>query len=154
MTDTFDAILERIEKEISPFEGYKKSLAQLAKLPPGYALCFSFHHVNADISNGGISQLYGNSTWPLIHMAQRAAEFSGSKQLAFLLKQIIFYYHRKGRSRLKRELSTTYFESIDSNWDRTLSELEDEYFSLEQERESLVKRLISENPLLFTSEKT
>jgi hypothetical protein len=80
MTNTFDTIFERIDKEISPFKGYKKSLAQLAILPPGYALCFAFHYTNADISNGGISQLYGNSTWQLIHMAQRAAEIAGSKK--------------------------------------------------------------------------
>ncbi len=72
-------IFSRIDETIEPFTNYRKTLDDLRSLPPGYAMCFASHYVQADIFSGGISQLDGNSTWALILDAVAAAENAGSQ---------------------------------------------------------------------------
>ncbi|MDX1926316.1 MAG: DUF4375 domain-containing protein, partial [Pirellulaceae bacterium] len=98
-------VYETIEATIKPFTGHKKALEKLQALPRGYSLCYAYHYVQEDILNGGISQLYSNSTWSLILEAENAANIAGQKNIAALLRQIVYYYHKKGRS--KHKLSIT-----------------------------------------------
>src|SRR5262245_36872986 len=102
---TSDQVFKEIDRLIEPFESYKKSLAKLAVAPPGYAYCFAFSYVSADILNGGISQLYGNSTWCLIPDAIMAAEAASETKISQALREIVYYYHRKGRSKLSRRMT-------------------------------------------------
>lgn len=151
-----EAVFNRIDEIIEPFSSYKNALADLESLPRGYSLCFAFHYVHADILNGGISQLYGNSTWPLIIDAEEAAREAGVEAVACLLREIMYYYHLKGRSKLKRRLTDEYFAGISKNWQKSLPALDDEYFSLEDEAITVIPALCKYHETLFesSSEKT
>ncbi|MDH5738772.1 MAG: DMP19 family protein [Nitrospira sp.] len=142
---TAESVFERIDKEISPFNGYKEALAALERLTPGYKYCFAFHYVDADICNGGITQLYENPTWVLITTAVEACNCAGAFELEMLLRQVVLYYHQRGRSRLKKKLCPDFFDGLDLSTKKTLSELEDEYLSLEPERIAIVSRLAESN---------
>ncbi|MBI2477430.1 MAG: DUF4375 domain-containing protein [Planctomycetia bacterium] len=142
-------VFERIDDVIEPFDNYKQALEDLRDLPRGYALCFAFHYVHSDIFNGGISQLYGNSTWCLILSAIDAADTVGSSKLATVLREIVYYYHRKGRSKLKRRITDDYFNNIPRGWNKSLEELEEEYLELEPECEKVVSTLCHRHEELF-----
>ncbi len=113
-----EAVFDRIDETIEPFTTYRKALDELRALPLGYAMCFSFHHVHADIFNGGISQLYSNSTWALILDAAAAAESAGVHEASRVLREIVYYYHKKGRSKLKRRIDNDYFADVQDDWDK------------------------------------
>ena len=147
-------VFEEIERKIKPFQGYKPALVSLECLPPGYSLCFAFHYVDADLSNGGNSQLYSNSTWCLILTAQRAAEVAAANELSSVIKEIVYYYHRKGRSKLKRSIPDGYFNDMPKNWDKSLSDLENDYFALDSQREQIIETLCRTRADLFNVQKT
>ncbi len=138
-----------IEETIKPFTGYKKALQKLQALPRGYTLCFAFHYVHADILNGGVSQLYSNSTWALILEAENAANTAGLKNIATLLREIVYYYHTKGRSKLKLSIAEDYFAELPSKWDKSLEELDDEYLALEGAANSVILNLCRDHQHLF-----
>src|SRR6476469_7308710 len=115
---TSDHVFKKIDGLIEPFKSYKESLAKLAGSPPGYAYCFAFAYVRADILNGGISQLYGNSTWCLVPDAIKAAEAASEPKIAQVLTEIVYYYHRKGRSKLTRRISDADFKSMRKTWNK------------------------------------
>ena len=142
-------VFNRIDEVIEPFTDYRKALDNLRALPRGYAMCFASHYVQADIFNGGISQLYGNSTWALILDAVAAAENAGVKPVADVLKQIVYYYHKRGRSKLKRRIEDNYFDDMPDDWDKSLEQLDDEYFELGSECEKIVPALCTEREDLF-----
>ena len=143
-------VFNRIDEAIEPFENYRKALDVLRQLPPGYAMCFASHYVHADILNGGISQLYANSTWSLILDAIDAAEKGGVSTVAKVLKEIVFYYHQSGRSKLKRRISEGYFNDMPDNWSKTFEQLDDEYFDLESEVETVIPNLCKNHPEFFS----
>jgi hypothetical protein len=148
---TLRAIWKRIDEETTPSRGYKSDLEYLQSIAPGYAYCFAFRFVDADICNGGFSQLYGNSTWPLTLVAQQAAAQAGAMGVARVLKEAIFYFHRTGRSRFKRQVPDGFFDGIGKTWNKSLSDLEDEYYALSSERDELEQRIVQRNPKLFDS---
>jgi predicted acyl esterase len=94
--------------------------------------CFAYHYVGADIINGGISQLYGYSTWSLILTAIKACQQAKAGEEERLLKEIVLYYHQKGRSRLEKQLPENSFDDIKQPMEKSLSQLEDEYYALNQ----------------------
>ncbi|MBM3966583.1 MAG: DUF4375 domain-containing protein [Planctomycetes bacterium] len=143
-------VFERIDATIEPFTDYKTALRDLEALPRGYSLCFAFHHVHSDILNGGISQLYSNSTWSLILHAERTAHEAGFSNVSTLLREIVYYYHLKGRSKLKRDVTEDYFTSLPSNWGKTLKQLDDEYCDIEQDANSVIVTLCRDHQSLFT----
>jgi hypothetical protein len=149
---TVEAVFDKIDKQISPFQGYKESLLKLKSLPPGFGCCFAFHYVDADICNGGISQLYANSTWSLLLTAIAACQHAGTIELEHVLKQIVLYYHQKGRSRFKKQLSEDFFEGLERPMNKSLSELDDEYFALESERQKVVGCLVKTESLYLWGE--
>ncbi|MCA8988129.1 MAG: DUF4375 domain-containing protein [Planctomycetaceae bacterium] len=144
-----EAVFARIEEVTEPFSSYKNALNALASLPRGYTLCFAFHYVNADIWNGGISQLHGNSTWTMIPDAVEAAEAADNHRVASLLREVIYYYHQKNRSKLKRRITDDYFKSIPSGWQKTLAMLDDEYFAMEDQANAVISDLCSHKRSLF-----
>jgi hypothetical protein len=148
---TPSAIWKRIEKETTPSQGYGEDLKRLQALPPGYAYCFAFRYVDADICNGGFSQLYSNSTWPLTLSAYHAAVQAKAPKVARILKEVIYYYHRAGRSRFKRQIADEFFDDLPKAWSRSLSLLEDDYFALESERNEVERRLMERGAELFDS---
>lgn len=144
-------LFEKIDGIIEPFTDYPDALKRLGKHPLGFRYCFAFHYVNAEIQNGGISQLYRNSTWCLMPDAIAAVEAVGSIELQKLLVEIVFYYHRQNNSRLKRRIDEKIFDSIEENWDKTLRQLDDEFFGLETIAENVIPRLCSEHQQLFVT---
>jgi len=139
-----ERVFERIDAAVSPFTTYETALKKLRSLPLGYSLCFAFQYVNADIANGGVSQLYSNSTWPLILDAEQAAREAGAPKVAALLREIVYYYHLKGRSRLTRCLPDEYFASMPSAWNKSLKQLDEAYAGLEDDAGSVILRLCRE----------
>ena len=144
-----DQVFSRIDAAIEPFRDYKSALRDLGELPRGYALCFAFHYVHSDILNGGISQLYSNSTWSLVVDAEDAAQQAGLQAVSSLLREIVYYYHRQGRSKHKRRLGEDYFSEIPSGWDKSLSQLDDQYFAMEDDANEVVLKLCKNRPDLF-----
>ena len=126
-------VWSRIESTTKGSLSYKDSLAKLQALPSGYKFLFSLHYVDADILNGGFNQLHQNSTWALIVTAIEAAKAFGFPRWATLLKSVVYYYHRKGRSRLKRQIGSDYFSDIDTSSVQSFQELEDEYFEFSEQ---------------------
>ena len=145
-----DRVFERIDAAIEPFTDYKTALQDLQALPRGYSLCFAFHYVHADILNGGISQLYSNSTWSLILQAEQAAHEAGVAKVSTLLRAILHYYHLKGRSKHKRSITDDYFTSLPSNCDKSLKQLDDDYFDIEDDANSVILTLCRDHQSLFT----
>jgi hypothetical protein len=145
-----DDVFETIEATIEPFTGYKKALQKLQALPRGYSLCFAYHYVHADILNGGISQLYSNSTWSLILQAEIAASLAGMTNVSTLLREIVYYYHVKGRSKHKLSIAEDYFAELRPNWSKSLKELDDEYFTLEDEANSVILTLCRDHQHVFS----
>ena len=142
-------VFDRIDSLIEPFDSYKQALGDLRDIPPGFAYCFAIHYVHADIFNGGISQLHGNSTWCLILDAIDGANAAKVTNVAQVLREIVYYYHSKGRSKLKRRISDGYFDGMPSDWDKSLATLEDDYFALESEIENLIPTLCEKHETLF-----
>ncbi len=143
-------VFDTIEATIKPFSGYSRALQKLKALPHGYTLCFAFHYVHAEILNGGISQLYSNSTWSLILEAEKAAMTAGLKNVATLLREIVYYYHTHGRSKLKLAITEEYFAELPPNWNRSLEELDNEYFALEDVANSVILNLCRDHQHLFS----
>lgn len=146
-----EQVFERIESVVGARSNPRTARDRLSALPLGYLLCFAYSQVQSEIDNGGISQLYSNSTWALIVDAERAAREADVASVSNLLREIIYYYHLKGRSKLKRSLQEGFFDSIPNDWNRSLSELEDEYFSLE-EVNSVILILCRDHQALFAED--
>jgi hypothetical protein len=145
------AIWKRIEQETTPPLGYGEDLKRLQAIAPGYGYCFAFRYVDADICNGGFSQLYANSTWPLTLSAYEAAVLADAPEVALILKEAIYFYHRTGRSRFKRQLSGDFFDEMPKGWGKSLSLLDDEYYALDGERSHVEERLVLRRIELFDS---
>jgi hypothetical protein len=144
-----ETMLAKIDATIAPFTRYEEALEKLQSLPKGYALCFAAHHVVSEIMNGGAPQLYANSTWPLILTAEQAAREAGVPEVALVLREIVYYHHQKGRSRLERQLGDDFFASIPGGWDKSLKQLNDEFFGVADDAESVVQRLRRDRRELF-----
>lgn len=144
-----EKVFERIESTIEPFSDYKSALRDLEALPRGYALCFAFHHVHADILNGGISQFYSNATWALILQAEQAAHEARTSSVSTTLREIVYFYHNKGRSKHKRSLPGDYFDALPVNWNKSLAQLEGQYFGIEDDASSVIPSLCRDHLSLF-----
>lgn len=154
-----DEVHQRIDSIIDPFQSYlsyPRARESLMHAPPGFRYVFALWFVDADIKNGGIYQLYSNSTWCLIPDAVEGAEALRLSALAQVLREIIYYYHRGGRSKLKRRLSADYFTGIRSDWSKTLAQLEDEFYAVlpppQQSMADLLEQPVPTHPNLFAEE--
>lgn len=141
------AVWETIDAATESAKGYKDALLKLSSLPPGYSLYFAFHYVNADIRNGGFAQLYKNSTWHLILAATEASRVAGTPGVERIFRQAVLYYEQQGRSRLKTRLTDDFFTGINQPMERSLNEIEDEFFSMKAERHALLPALLANTSL-------
>jgi hypothetical protein len=140
---TEETLWRDLDKRIAPFKGYREALATLkASAPRGYALVFSFHYVDADILNGGISQLNANPTWSLLLEAVDAANVAGCADVDRVLRQALLYYHERGRSRFKKSITDEFFAGLDRPMSKSLRQLDEDYYALEEERRSVVSNLL------------
>lgn len=144
-----DAVFDRFDSEIGPHDDCKAALRKVQSLPPGYALCFAHDYVHSDICNGGISQAYSNSTWSLMLIAEQAAHRAGANNVSMLMREIVYYYHLKGRSKHKRNIPADYFAALPSEWDKSLKQLDDEHFRLESEINAVILTLCRDHTELF-----
>ena len=138
---TPDSIFEQIDTALEGANSYREAIVLLKSLPPGYLQCFAFQNVDSDICNGGISQLHSNSTWALMPFAVTACDTAQADSLSLLLREIILYYHQRGRSKLKRHIGDDYFSGVPQLMEKTLDQLEDEYFELESARRQVVEQI-------------
>jgi len=130
-----EAIHDRIDQAIEPFSSYKKALSDLSDLPDGYRYVFATNYVYACLLNGGIYSHHAGSAWCLTPDAIEAARAVGQTKVAQFLLEVVYYYHRQGRSKLKRRMDDSAFADIPADWDRSLADLEGELFSSEYEAE-------------------
>jgi len=144
---TKEALWQTIDEATIHFKSYKETFKRLSMLSQGYALCFAFHYVDAEIINGGISQLYSNPTWSLVLAAIEACHRAKSTKLEQILREVVLYYHQRDRSRLKRQLTEEFFAGIKRPMAKSLSELEDEYNALDQEKGMVIPILLSDESL-------
>jgi len=145
---TQEIVWQKIDKATTPFTGYKEALNILSTtLPLGYSLYFALHYVNADLLNGGISQLNSNPTWSLILTAIKACQQASAPKIEYLLKEIVLYYYQRGRSRLKKEIPDGFFDGFDQPLAKSLTELEDEYYAQDKNVENVLTMLRSDESL-------
>ncbi|MBM83765.1 MAG: hypothetical protein CMJ78_24680 [Planctomycetaceae bacterium] len=110
------------------FKSYKQAVTGFDGAPIGFKYIFSIDYVDADIRNGGIYQLHHNSTWHLILDAIEGTKVVGFDKLSETLREILFYYHRNGRSKMKKRIPDNYFDDMPDNWDKDLDKLEGQYY--------------------------
>lgn len=122
---------------------YRETLAELDAMPRGFGLCFAFNCVDADIANGGFSQLRRNSTWSLVLRAIDACELASASATQRVLRQGVQYFHEQGRSGLKRQLTDSFFEGLEHPVRSSLAELDDAHFEALEERRTVIHRLIA-----------
>lgn len=141
---TEESVFETIDEVTAKADAqtYMDHLRALSVLPPGYGRCFAFNSVNADLCNGGIDQLRKNSTWQLVPTAIAACRSAGTESLERLLREIVLYYHERGRSKLARQLTDDYFAGIDRPLTKSIATMQTEYFR-NKERETVVSRLVA-----------
>ncbi len=144
-----EQVFDRIDAAISPFSNYKTARRQLQSLPTGYLLCFAFHYVQAELLNGGVSQLYSSSTWSLILDAEEAAHVAGVAGVSTLLREIVYYYHLKGRSKHKRRIDDDYFSPLSTNWGKSLQQLDNNWYDTEDAANSVIRILCRDHQSLF-----
>lgn len=153
--DALRPIFRSIYDAIGRFRTYKGALASLGSSPSGYRYLFALNHVDADIRNGGIYQLYSNSTWHLMPDAIEGANSFGCRKLGGVLKEIVYYYHRDGRSKLRRKLPQSFFDNMPSIWNKSLGQLEDEYYHCfakgTRNVADIFRRALKRYPTLFAS---
>ncbi len=136
------------------FESHRMAVSGFETHPPGLKYIYATHYVDAEIRNGGISELHGNSAWVLMPDAIEGMNRFGCRKLSECLKEIVYYYHRKGRSKLKRRITDEYFSDLPPRWNKSLDVLEDQYYSsfrrLKTDNVSdLWDRALTKTPKLF-----
>jgi hypothetical protein len=122
-----DELLSKVFAVAEQFTSHRGALAGFDGYPEGYRQVYALRHVDAEIRNGGIYQLYANTTWCLILDAISGLQAFGLTQLADTLKGIVFYYHKSNRSRLKRRMPEDFFKDFKPGA-TSLADLEDEYY--------------------------
>ena len=126
--DPIEQLLDTIFAVADKFASHRDALTGFNGFPDGYIQIYALHYVDAEIRNGGIYQLYANSTWCLVLDAIQGCEQFGFDQLADALKGIVYYYHKNGRSKLKRRIPKEFFLAYTPT-STTLPDLEDQYYS-------------------------
>ncbi len=136
------------------YRSHRQAIDGFDSHPVGYRYVYATNFVDVEIRNGGISQLYGNSSWGLMIDAIEGPQAFGYRKLSLTLKEIVFYYHRKGRSKLKRRTPEGFFDNLKPRWNKSLSTLEDDYYQCFRQLKAndiwdLWARAIEKKPQLF-----
>ncbi len=146
-------VAARVDAIIEPFVSYAKARDALFQAHfPGLLYYFALQYVDADIRNGGIYQLHSNSTGCLILDAEGGARAFRQRRLADVLKEIIYYYDSRGRSRLRKRIPPDYFSELSGGRARSLTELEQRYyrsFGKHESMDELLESALAEAPELF-----
>jgi hypothetical protein len=114
---------------------FQKTLAALEKKPAGYKYLFALQMADAEIRNGGVDQYHRNSCWSGVLTAIEGARAFGADALAKLFIEMLSYYCRQDRSRLKKRIPEALLpdlesarmrrpENIDSAYDRLIDGFE------------------------------
>lgn len=157
--DPMRPLLRAIWNVADKFKSHRDAVSGFADHPAGYRFIYALNYVDADIRNGGISQLYFNSTWSLMPDAVAGAVAFKCDSLATSLRKIVLYYHQRGRSKLSRKLTDDFFVGISTKAKISLDDLENEYYEsfdkIEADGvESAWERGVKETPQLFGIQKT
>ena len=154
-TLTPKSLMDQIYAVADHFDTWKDTVTGFEGYPIGWKYIYSLIGVDADIRNGGIYQLHHNSTWHLILDATEGAAAFELDDLHKNLKDIIFYYDRTGRSKLRRRIPPGYFDNMSPKWKKSLARLEDEYYKCFSRRrwkdglDDLIKVAIKKHPALL-----
>ncbi len=136
-----------IAEATDPHENYLASLSKLNTLAPGYSLLYAFNYVDAGISNAGVSGFYSSSAWPLILSAISACERAKAADVALVLREMILYYDRKGRSKLKRQMQSDYLSALENSPPRSIMDIENAYYTLAPKRQAVWSSLLDDDEL-------
>jgi len=152
LSDLYDCIYEISDS----FKSHRDAVKGFEGKPLGYRIIYSIDYVDSDLRNGGISQLYSNSTWSLILDAIAGAKELDFLELANALTEILFYYHQKDRSKMKKRINEELFAGICSEWSKDLGTLEHQYYAAFDSRniddtQEIWEPAIVEMPQLFKS---
>ncbi len=143
---TFTEVQNELDTITFPFLGRpREALKALEAYPSGFAFLYALTAVDAEIGGEGIDGLHRYSTWHFVLPLQQRATALGFPDLAQVLKEIIYYYERRGQSRLRRQLPPGFFADMPANWTKSLDELADEF----DFAKPLPERVVVEHPELF-----
>jgi hypothetical protein len=143
---TFTEVQNELNKITFPFLGRpREALKALEAYPPGFAFLYVLIAVDAEIGGEGIDGLHRYSTWHLVFPLQQRATTLGFPELAQVLKEVIYYYDRRGQSRLRHQLPPRFFDEMPTDWAKSLDELADEF----DFAKPLPERVVAEHPELF-----
>ena len=129
ISDKLNKIYNDIYHISDNFKSHKDGVMGFSSAPSGFKYIYALDYIDSDIRNGGIYQLHSNSTWHLILDAIEGAREFGCKELSAVLLEILYYYHKENRSKMKRRIREQIFQQIPSGWNKDLEALEDDYYS-------------------------
>ncbi len=130
MTEKLRNLYDKIYDISDNFKSHKSAITGFEGFPDEYKFIYAIDYVDSDIKNGGIYQLYQNSTWHLILDAIEGAKSFGLHMLSENLKAILFYYYKNEKSKMKKRIPESYFDKFPDTWNKNLDDLEDEYYSV------------------------
>lgn len=131
--DYYDLISDAFDT-IDIYEGRRSFKRQIAKWPPHIRHLVAVHWCDSEISNGGLWQLFWNSTGVLVPEALDGYRAIGREDLATVVESSLQRLGTKkaaSRSSRQRKLNRLKKEGQD------LNDLDDVYFAAKEDRELL-----------------
>ena len=128
--DDMLAEYEKIMKPVFLRFDLLETQTYLKKFSPGYGHIHAITRVYNLICAGGLTSYHGSSAWPLIWPAMSGAYDLGLDKLGDCLKSMIFYYHRSGRSKLKRMIPEDFFAGFSIDESLKPGDLTSAYYDL------------------------
>lgn len=125
--DKYWALVETVWEEISIYDGEKIFLAQYENAPTAARLLFAAHWCQSEIRNGGLRQLFLNSTGVLAPEAIHGFKAIDTPKLAELIQEAVGLFGKvypRAKSARKKVLSGANKEEISAKLDN----LESKFF--------------------------
>ena len=128
-------------------------VAQTRCLSYGQKALYYWWYLDGQVSNGGLVQFYFNNYGKYIPTIIKSLEHIGDQEMADLVKQAdkIFQKHKKAVEKEMKEdmFSDELYEKLDA-----LSELDDDYYDLNDQTMGLIEKYIRANPTEFCVDET
>jgi hypothetical protein len=132
---------------------FQKTLESLERKPVGYKYLFALHAANAEICNGGVDQYHRNSSWLGVLTAIEGARAFDAGELAKVFIEMLSYYFRQDRSRLRKKIPDALLPELESVRIRRLEAIDKAYYRLidgfDGGIDGLFRTAIERHPKLF-----
>lgn len=125
--DKYWALVETVWEKISIYDGEKIFLAQYENAPNAARLLFAAHWCQSEIRNGGLRQLFLNSTGVLTPEAIHGFKAIGTPKLAEVIQEAVALFgsvYPRAKSTRRKVLSGANKEEISAQ----LEKLESKFF--------------------------